>query len=449
MRGPANPSQADRAGGPCASWAGGLLGRRKGWCCWAVLLAALVPALSDELVGSNGERFVGRILEETQDRVLFESELGGRISIARDRIRELRRAENPAMTQTNPIPAIASSGSWTNAAWEPPGLGKDGFDWLQLKSGEWLKGRLKYVQDKTVQFESDELEELKLKLKDVRRLYSAKPMFAKFDDREQVVGTVMLSNDVVQVVGPEQVQVAREALQGITPGGKRELDFWSGNLAVGMNLQSGNSKQVSLNTSAELARRTPATQLLLNYLGNFGEVDGVQNANNQRANLNYDVRLNHDWFVRPAQLEYYRDQLANIAHRGTAGVGVGYYFFDRDSLEWKAAAGPSFQYTRYDTVAAGSEDHSSAPAATFQTRFKADITSRLTFIQVFGATLTSEPAGLYSHHAVTTLEFEIKRHLDLNLSFVWDYLQKPQPEADGLVPEHNDLRLSLGLGVRF
>lgn len=52
-------------------------------------------------------------------------------------------------------------------------------------------------------------------------------------------------------------------------------------------------------------------------------------------------------------------------------------------------------------------------------------------------------------HSVSTLEFEIKRHLDLNISLVWDYLQNPQIESSGALPKHSDLRLNLGVGVKF
>jgi hypothetical protein len=37
----------------------------------------------------------------------------------------------------------------------------------------------------------------------------------------------------------------------------------------------------------------------------------------------------------------------------------------------------------------------------------------------------------------------------LDLSFVWDYLQSPQAEASGVVPQKSDLRLTLGIGVKF
>jgi hypothetical protein len=79
-----------------------------------------------------------------------------------------------------------------------------------------------------------------------------------------------------------------------------------------------------------------------------------------------------------------------------------------------------------------------------QSTFKADITHRIKFIQTFGATLTSQDAGLYAHHAVSTLEFEIKRHLDLNVSFIWDYLKDPKTDSSGVVPQHSHYRLIVG-----
>jgi hypothetical protein len=141
--------------------------------------------------------------------------------------------------------------------------------------------------------------------------------------------------------------------------------------------------------------------------------------------------------------------LANISHRITGGVAVGYYIYDRDDLQWVVAAGPSYQHTRYQTTAPGEPESASTPAGTLQTRFKADITPRWTFEQTFSATVTSQTAGVYSHHAVSTLEYEIKRYLDLDISFVWDYLLDPQAESSGLVPNRTDLRLTIGIGAHF
>ncbi len=97
----------------------------------------------------------------------------------------------------------------------------------------------------------------------------------------------------------------------------------------------------------------------------------------------------------------------------------------------------------------GQSDSATTPAGVFNSYFKADITQRLTFIQTWQSTFTEREAGQYTHHAVSTLEFEIKRHLNLDVSFIWDYLQEPQTKADGVVPQKSDYYLTVGFGVRF
>jgi putative salt-induced outer membrane protein YdiY len=424
-----------------------------------ILWGVMLVARADVLIGTNGDRFTGKVVAETAESVVFDTELGGRLTIPRARIREIQRPVPPLTdnrslitnnTSTlNPEPSTLNPQPSTNLSWLPPAIGHDKEDWIQLKSGEWLRGRLYYIQQRKVEFASDELDDFSLDLKDVRQVYPANPLFTKFNGRDQIFGQVVVSNQVVEVFGPEQVSLPRDQLTGITPGGSRELDLWSGNLNIGLSLQAGNTRQKTLTTSAEIARRTPATAIQLNYLANYSEAEGVQNANNQRVNGNYDIRLNRHWFLRPAYLEYYRDQLANIDYKGTLGVGLGYYIFDRESLQWLVAGGPGYQYTRFETVEPGQSDTTSTAAAVLQTSFKADITRRLKFIETIGVTLTSEEAGLYSHHAVTTLDFEIKRHLDLNVSFVWDYLQNPQTEVSGTVPQHSDFRLIVSAGLKF
>jgi len=175
---------------------------------WGVLL----PGRADVLLGTNGERFAGRVVDETPDAVVFDSELGGRLVIPRSRIQEIQRTApppepvvpGPASIIPAPAPNAVAS---TNLAWRPPAVGLDGSDWIQLKSGEWLKGRLLYVQERKVEFDSDELKDQSLDLKDVRQIHPANPLFIKFDDRDQLYGMIAVSNEVVEVVGPEQLSL--------------------------------------------------------------------------------------------------------------------------------------------------------------------------------------------------------------------------------------------------
>lgn len=426
----------------------------KSWLWTLVLAAFALPARADVLIATNGERFVGTVIEETTNTVAFESNLAGRLTLSPAQIRRLDRTM-PGETNAPPAPVVVSTNgpapaASTNLAWMPPAVGHDDADWVQLKSGEWLRGRLKYIQDKDVEFDSDELDEQTLKLKNVRQVYPAHRMYTQFENQKPVYGTVVVSNGIVMVSGPETVSQPLELLTGITPGGRKAgIRNWSGKATLGVSLQSGNSRQTTVNTSAELARRTPNTTLLLDYLGNYSQVNDVQSANNDRVNLSYDIRLNRDWFVRPVQFECYHDPLANISYRLTDGVGAGYYIFDRNDLKWTVSAGPSYQYTMFDTVNSGEPDFSSTLAGVLESNFKYDLTRRLTIIQTLQSTVTKRDAGQYTHHAVTTLEFEIKRHLNLDVSFIWDYLQNPQVKSDGVIPQKSDTYLTVGLGVRF
>ncbi len=409
-----------------------------------------LPARGDVLTGTNDERFVGTVVEETTNSVVFDSELGGRLTFPRSKIRNLQRTPIVAITNAT-VAAVVVTNAPTNAiSWTPPGVGHDGSDWVQLKSGEWLRGDLKYIQNKEVEFDSDELDQQTLKLKDVSRVYPAHPMFTQFENQPPAYGMVVISNELVMVSGAEPLCLHRDLLMGITPsGGKSGIRNWSGNFNLSLSIQSGNNTQTTLTTSAELARRTPSTTLLIDYLGNYSQVNNVQSADNKRVNLSYDVRLNQDWFVRVIGLEYYQDTLANISYRLTANASVGYYIFDHTGLEWTVSAGPGYQYTRFETVEADQADSATTPAAVFNSNFKEDITRRLTFIQSWQSIFTEQDAGQYSHHAVSTLEFEIKRHLNLDVSFIWDYLQSPQAQSNGVIPQKSDYYLTVGFGVRF
>src|SRR5450432_2831200 len=363
---------------------------------WCVLLLAAMRLLAraDVLVGTNGERFVGKVIEETSTNVVFESELAGRLVFPQAKIRDLLRT--PSLEETNmPLASVVVTNTLTNAiAWKPPGVGHDGSDWVQLKSGEGLRGELKYIQNKEVEFDSDEMDQQTLKLKDVSKLYTAHRVFTQFVNQEPVYGMVVISNELVMVNGPEPLSLHRDLLMGITPsGGKTGIRNWSGEFNLGFSLQSGNNSQTTLSTSAELARRTPNTTLLFNYLGNYSQVNNVQSADNKRLNQSYDIRLNQDWFVRPVQLEYYHDSLANISYRITAGVGAGYYIFDRTGLEWTVSAGPSYQYTRFETVETNQADSATTPAAVLNSNFKADLTQRLTFFLFRDTATTEKDAG--------------------------------------------------------
>ena len=70
------------------------------------------------------------------------------------------------------LTANRTNSALPDLSWVPP---QDSFDWIQLKSGEWLKGRLKAMQERKLEFDSDELNDLTFDWKDIRQVRSPAP----------------------------------------------------------------------------------------------------------------------------------------------------------------------------------------------------------------------------------------------------------------------------------
>src|SRR5208282_5505081 len=55
---------------------------------------------------------------------------------------------------SNSVASTRTNAVLPDLSWVPP---EDSFDWIQLKSGEWLKGRVKAMQERKLEFFSEEL----------------------------------------------------------------------------------------------------------------------------------------------------------------------------------------------------------------------------------------------------------------------------------------------------
>jgi putative salt-induced outer membrane protein YdiY len=346
---------------------------------------------------------------------------------------------------TNTTSLGPPSPSLPDLSWVPPA---DAFDWIQLKSGEWLKGRLKAMQERQLEFDSEEMDDQTFDWKDIRQVRTARIIDALFVDGRKVSGTVEVTPTLVTVNGSESETRLRLLLQSLTPGGDRE-NYWSGKFSLGLTARSGNSEQLESNTQLKLQRRTPGTRFKLDYLGNVTEVENAETANNHRINTEFDFWLSQRLYLIFPALEYYRDTFQNISDRVTGGGGVGYDVVAQANLEWTLTGGPGYQWTRYESALPGEPEEEGDFAVSLGTRLKWDITRRVEFNAEYTGTFTSEESGKTTHHGELDLSIDITRRLDLDVSLIWDRIENPQIGADGVEPQKNDYRLIVGLGVDF
>jgi hypothetical protein len=337
-------------------------------------------------------------------------------------------------------------------SWIPP---DDNFDWLQINSGEWLKGRIKAMQSRELEFDSEEFGDQLFEWKKVRQLRSGlgRRIEIMLINDERLTGRIAVTPDEIVIfddeVNFERQVIPRELLQSLTRRGANKRQSWSGDVSLGLTLRGGNSEQVDYTGRAHLQRRTPSTRWVVDYIGNKSTAAGVQTANNHRLNTELDIwQSQHFYWVGPL-LEYLRDPFQNIESRMTAGLGVGYDVVDRPHMEWTVSTGPAYQRTRFVSAQLNEPTSKSAAAWSVKSHFEWDINDPIELIFDYRGQYTSREVGETTHHAVGTVKMELTDYLNIDLSVVWDRISNPKIGSDGIQPKADDYRAIIGLELNF
>lgn len=325
----------------------------------------------------------------------------------------------------------------------------DRYDWLQVDTDEWLKGELIALYDNELVFDSAKIGPRTLDWKDVKQVRTARAMTVGLTGGEAIVGRLVIVGDSVRIVGDETRQVERSQILSITPAGSKPLSPLGGKVSAGLTVREGNVDQVDANVSAEIEYRKVRDRIELDYLANYDSTEGTETTNDQRINGQWNHLITDRFFVKPVVVEWYRDPIQNLESRSTAGAELGYWVFDTRRTEWQVSAGLAWQQTRWVGVEAGEEAEQTAGAFVGSTAFEQEWTRGIDFKLDYTFYLTQEDAGRYIHHAAMSIETEWTDTLDFDVSLYWDRTEVPQAERDGTVPEQDDLRMVIALGIEF
>lgn len=339
-----------------------------------------------------------------------------------------------------------------NMQWRPDAIK---YDWVQLTSGEWLRGELKSMYNKKLEFDSDKLDLLSIDWEDVKYLQSFHPGNVKIENHGSITGTLTISNKKITVKNKQEtIEFKRDDIISFSPAGDREIDFWSLKFTLGMNLKSGNTEQIDFNTKLNAKRRTADSRFVLDYIGNISKTNAIsgnleETINNHRLSGALDIYVTRYFFYNPVNIEFYLDPFQNIDVRTTIGAGLGYTFIDTSKTEWSLSAGPAFISTKYISVQAGDDIRVDSGSLTISTDFETELTKTIDFIYKYNIALAEKKSGGYSHHMIATIESEISKDLDFDVSLVWDRITYPTINDSGFEPEQDDFQLLLGMSYSF
>jgi putative salt-induced outer membrane protein YdiY len=330
------------------------------------------------------------------------------------------------------------------------------YDWLQLTSGEWLKGDFKVLYDFKLEFDSDELDLLEFDFEDVKQLRTRamKTVFIEGEggrrDTSVLRGMLVIKEDQVLLLRSEhEVSIPRDRVISIAGGRQRERDYWSGMLSIGINARGGNTETVDTTVQANLKRRTAQTRFNADYLANYSSTKSVETANNQRLNGYHDWFLTSRFYWKTLDAEYYRDPFSNIDRQYSISTGTGYDIFRTSRTEWTITAGMGYQNMRFVSVQPGEDETSSSPFFTAGTWMDHELTDDIDILYDYSMRLLNEENGQYTHHMLATISFDLIGDLDLDVSAIWDRTEKPQVDADDILPEQDDYQLIVSLAYDF
>jgi len=105
--------------------------------------------------------------------------------------------------------------------------------------------------------------------------------------------------------------------------------------------------------------------------------------------------------------------------------------------------------TQYISVQDGDDEKVDAVSLALSTNYDSEVTDKIDFIFKYNIQVSGKESGGYTHHIIMTLENELTRDFDLDVSFVWDRIDSPTVDQDQNEPEKNDLRFILGITYTY
>ena len=330
------------------------------------------------------------------------------------------------------------------------------WDWIQLTSGEWLKGDFKVLYDYVIEFDSDELDLLEFDLEDVQQLRTRNPQVLRIESKwgskeeSEIRGRLLIDGGDVSIRNGEIEQhFKRSQIVAIADGVEHERDYWSGSISLGITARGGNTETTDSTTMINLKRRRASSRFVADYLGNYSVAGTNETANNHRLIGTYDWFIAPQFFWQLLGVQYYKDPFSNIENQYSVATAVGYDLIRGSKTEWELLCGAGYQFQEFVSVLPPEDDKVDTPFFLMGTRYDTELSKSVDFLFDYHFRVLNEISGTYTHHALAKISTEFIGDFDLDVSLIWDHIQTPQAKDDGTLPEKDDYQIVLSLAYDF
>ncbi len=202
---------------------------------------------------------------------------------------------------------------------------------------------------------------------------------------------------------------------------------WHGNLQVGMNLGFGTRDRQDFYARATATHAYGRSRNALAYNAAYGIADGRQAANRMEGTLKTDLDLwkKRKWYAYNQFLAAY-DDIREINLRWDEGVGMGYKVIERARLVGNMELGAQFQQFRYDNQLGRRNIWSGriGESLTWKPNDKLSVVQRFTFTPSF------LDADDYRFRFELLATYPLYKRVTVNLNIIDDYEADPRGAVD-------------------
>ncbi|AUI85239.1 hypothetical protein BS333_01890 [Vibrio azureus] len=326
-------------------------------------------------------------------------------------------------------------------------------DWLQLKSGEVIKGELTGTikeeansLEQEIEFDSDDLGDQDIEIKDIAVLETVSFFTVRVANGEIYDGYLSIKNDKLFLHNDgEEWSFPIEQVVSIYRGREEESDHWKTELFLGLDISKGNTEEFSLLGEIETERLAVDSRTKLKARHENSRSDSTTTAKNTSFDGSYDIYLSNKLFFRPLKLSVLSDEFQNIDHKEDVSMQLGYFILANPRTQWDVSLGPGYQYTAFRTVEAGEKDKVSSSALYFESNFEYELTRNIDLTYFYSFSWTSKENMGTQHKNELGIDIDLVKDLDLSIKATWEHVSDVEPNADGITPKEDDYTFHFGL----
>ncbi|MDN3611905.1 DUF481 domain-containing protein [Vibrio ostreicida] len=330
-------------------------------------------------------------------------------------------------------------------------------DWVQLKSGEVLKGELNGTvkkesnsYDQEIEFDSDDLGDQEIELEDISLLETAGFFTIRTANGDIHDGYLSIrDNQLYMTKNGLETSFPIHDVVSIYRGTEKDSDYWTTELFVGLDISKGNTEEFSLLGEIEGERNTVDSRSKLYARHEVSESNSEKTAEKTQVSGSYDIYLNNRLFFRPVNLMVLSDEFQNLDYQVNAAMQIGYFFIANADAEWDVSVGPGLQYNNYTTVEQGEETHTSSTTLALESNFEYELTKDIDFSHTYTLNWASDNAGGMRHENDLGFDIDLVTDLDLSIKAIWEHVSQTKAASNGITPEKDDYKLHFGLSYEI